>query len=102
MRYLTIAADYTQSCLHDDFEGPITPEALKLSGDLCTELHSWNDLYKQVIPLDMEQRAQNSIVALIEILDQQGMLLAEKVRLSVKGDAKIRYFSEGKLIYLTP
>jgi hypothetical protein len=102
MRYLTIAADYTQSCLRDDFEGPIRPEALNLPKELCAELCSWNNAYRKIIHLDDEERSKKDIVDLITRLDQQGLVLAERVKQSVEGGAKIRYFSEGKLCYLTP
>lgn len=100
MRYLTIAANYTQSCLRDDFEGPIEPESLNLSDGLCSELRAWNDAYRRVIPLDEEERSTTEIAALIFRLDQQGRDMAVHVKQAVR-EAKVRYFSEGKLLYLS-
>lgn len=99
MRYLTIAADYTQSCLRDDFEGPIQPESLGLPGDLCSELHAWNEAYRRVIPLDEDERCRAEIASLIRRLDEQGRSLASRVQ-EAAGEAKVRYFSEGELRYL--
>jgi len=99
MRYLTVAADYTQSCLRDDFEGPIQPESLGLPADLCSALRSWNEAYRRVIPMDEEERSDAEIAALICQLDEQGRDMASRVQ-QVAGEAKVRYFSEGELRYL--
>ena len=83
MRYLTIAADYSVSCLRDDCEGGVEPEILKLREDLCHDLRTWNDKYRVIIPLDMEQRAAPDTVALIDRFDGEGLELAARVREAV-------------------
>lgn len=100
MRYLTIAADYTQSSVRDDFDGPIEPETLDLPKALCDELREWNDQYRKVIPLGQEARNRATIAELISRLDEQGQGLAERLAAALKPQAKVRYYSEGHLRYL--
>lgn len=88
MRYLTIAADYTQSGLRDDFEGPIQPEDLQLSAELCKRLKKWNDAYRCVIPLDDSERQAPEMQTLINSLDAEGQQLAAEVSAFVEGGAK--------------
>jgi hypothetical protein len=102
MRYLTVAADYTQSCLRDDFEGPMEPETLGLPQILCDELRKWNDQYRKVIPLSEEDRERATVVQLIRRLDEQGQWLAEWVAETLEPEVKVRYYSEGCLKYLSP
>lgn len=99
MRYLTIAADYSVSCLKDDFTGPLEPDDLKLPAALAAALSRWNERYKSIIPLDMDQRTKPDTAELIDRLDQEGQELANQVREAV-GEAKVRYYSEGHLKYL--
>lgn len=99
MRYLTIAADYTQSGLRDDFEGPIQPEDLQLSAELCKRLKKWNDAYRCVIPLDDSERQASEMQTLINSLDAEGQQLAAEVSAFVEGGAKVQYYSEGLLRY---
>jgi hypothetical protein len=96
MRYLSIAAEYNQSCLRDDFEGPIEPESLQLEADLCSALRSWNAQYRTIIPLDESQRGTAETVELIRRLDQEGKGLARRVGRTFP-EAKVRYYSEGQL-----
>lgn len=101
MRYLTIAADYTDSALRDDFQGPIDPETLGLPTQLSEELRMWNDEYRRVIPLDENERQQPEIAALIRRLDGRGQELAEDVASALLHNAKVRYYSEGHLRYVS-
>lgn len=98
MRYLTIAADYTGSAVRDDFGGPVEPEVLSLPETLCAALRAWNERYREIIPLDTDERAQQA--TLIEELDRRGQELATEI-VAALGEAKVRYFSEGHLTYLT-
>jgi len=100
MYYLTVAAEYSQSCLRNDFNGPMEPESLHLPDDLCQDLRHWNSRYRAVISLGMSERATSEVSALIERLDHEGKLLAERVRENI-GDAKVQYYSEGHLRYLS-
>ena len=99
MRYLTIAAEYSGSCIRDDFKGPVEPEELLLPEPLCSALRAWNDEYKGIIPMDMDQRAAPEAAARIDRLDKVGRELAARVREAL-GEAKVRYYSEGHLKYL--
>jgi len=102
VRYLTVAADYTQSSLRDDFEGPVEPEALDLPKALCDELRKWNDQYRKVIPLGEEARTRADTAELISRLDEQGQGLAQRVADALKPEAKVRYYSEGHMRYAQP
>lgn len=100
MRYLTVAASYTDSGLQDDFDGPLTAEALNLPRSLSENLRLWNEQYQAVIPLSGEQRLQRQTTDVINALDAQGQVLSKEIARAL-GDAKVRYYSEGKLQYLT-
>lgn len=98
MRYLTMAADYTGSCLRDDFTGPIELTSLDLPQEFIEEIISWHCLYRKIIPLSEEQREK--IMNEIDTLDAQGLKITEKLKTLIYGGAKIRYYSEGRLKYL--
>ena len=98
MRYLTVAAEYIGSCIKDDSQGQIDCHELLLDEDLCKELEEWNADYKVIIPLDMDEREQRYDE--IKILDERGIRLAKKLTEAIKGGAKVKYYSEGKLKYL--
>ena len=99
MRYLTLAADYTQSPLRDDFIGPVVPEEVGLPWELGDQLRDWNVRYRAIIPLDVNDRTGGPASELIDALDREGLGLAESIRTAL-GDVKIRYYSEGRLRYL--
>ena len=98
MRYLTIASDYTGSCIMDDFQGQVDCLELQLDEEFCKELDEWNANYKVIILLDMEERDQRCDE--IKMLDERGMYLAKKLANAIQGGAKVKYYSEGKLEYL--
>lgn len=98
MRYLTIAPNYTGSCIQDDFSGPIDLSELNLPQDFINEITAWHLKYRSIIPLSDEDR--KVVISEIKILDIQGLILAEKLRKIIPGGAKVRYFSEGLLKYL--
>ncbi|CAB4363791.1 MAG: hypothetical protein F2772_11390 [Actinobacteria bacterium] len=100
MRYLTLTADYTESPLRDDFTGSLVPEEVGVPWELGDRLRSWNDRYRAVIPLGPDERNQADVLKLISELDTEGLGLVSEVAAAV-GDAKIRYFSEGHLRYLS-
>jgi hypothetical protein len=101
MRYLTLAADYTQSALRDDFLGSMVPEEVGLSEELGTRIRGWNDRYRVVIPLSEEARGSRETRELIEALDGEGVALVAEIEAQLE-DVKVRYFSEGELRYLGP
>lgn len=98
MRYLTIIPDYTGSCIVDDFEGPVSLESLGLPKNFIDKVMSWHNSYRAIIPLDENERREK--IFEIEELDKQGLLLAKELQKLISGEAKIKYFSEGKLTYL--
>jgi hypothetical protein len=96
MKYITLIADYTQSCIKDDYRGSIDLDNLQLPLSIIAQLNQWNEKYKTIIPLSQDARAIR--MNLINELDKEGIELAEKLRILL--DAKVRYFSEGLLQYL--
>lgn len=96
MKYITLTASYTQSCVQDDFNGPIELNDLKLPVKILEQLDEWNNRYKSIIPLSREERSLR--MATINALDKEGLELSEKLRILL--DAKVRYYSEGLLRYL--
>ncbi|MEJ7764832.1 MAG: hypothetical protein WKF86_05005 [Acidimicrobiales bacterium] len=100
MRYLTLAADYTQSALRDDYLGTVVPEEVGLAEDLGSRIRDWNSRYRVIIPLGPEQRAEAHAAALIEALDEEGLALTVEIAGS-QPEFKVRYFSEGHLRYVS-
>lgn len=98
MRYLTIAPDYSRSCIKDDFNGFVDLSEMKLPQDFIEEIFSWHLLYKQIIPLSIEDREK--MFDEIDRLDQQGLRIADRLRELAEGGAKVKYYSEGRLKYL--
>lgn len=99
MRYLILIPDYTGSCIRDEFDGEINISNLGLSKLTINELTSWHDEYRKIIPLNMDEREAKKDH--IEELDKQGLEIAKKIQHEVKGAARVKYFSEGKLKYLS-
>ncbi len=100
MRYLTVVADYTQSPLRDDYVGTVVPEEIGLSWELGAQLRDWNDRYRAIIPLDLADRTSAPASDLIDLLDDEGLTLADAIGSTLQ-DVKVRYYSEGRLRYLS-
>lgn len=99
MRYLVLAAEYTQSALRDEHIGHVIPEEIGLSWELGDRIRRWNERYRRVIPLGPEERAEPKTAELIATLDEEGLALAVEVA-DVLDNAKVRYYSEGHLRYV--
>lgn len=99
MKYLTMASDYTNSCIRDDFANEIDLKILNLPKDLLNSIISWNEEYKEIMLLDEIDRVKKT--SRIEQLDKEGIRLTLGLTKFLK-DVKIRYYSEGKLKYLLP
>jgi len=99
MRYLTLIADYTQSPLRDDVVGTVIPEEIGLSWELGDRVRDWNGRYRAVIPIDVVDRACGPVSELIDELDDEGLRLAAEIA-SELDEAKVRYYSEGRLRYV--
>ena len=56
MKYLIIMPDYTGSGIRDEFEGEISLNDLDLPIDFINEFTSWHNEYREIIPLDNEER----------------------------------------------
>jgi hypothetical protein len=100
MRYLTLIADYTQSPLRDDFVGTVVPEEIGLPWELGDRLRDWNGRYRAVIPIDVAERARGPVSELIDELDEEGLRLAAEIA-SALDEVKVRYYSEGRLRYVS-
>lgn len=99
MRHLTVAAEYTGSAIKDDYIGSLVAEEAGLSDSLAGRLRSWNERYRWVIPLSMEERASGETRSLIEALDEEGLRIARAIATELD-EVKVRYYSEGQLGYL--
>jgi hypothetical protein len=98
MRYLTVMPDYTQSCIKDDFDGYLELGELGIPQDFIDEVTEWHSVYREIIPLDDASR--KSVMEQIDELDKQGLEIAKRLQTIIPGEAKVKYFSEGKLEYL--
>ena len=98
MKYLTIMPDYTGSCLWDNFAGNIALNSLQLSDDFINRLNAWHSAYKTIIPLDEAQR--KAMFLEIDRLDQEGLLLTQELKRCLAEVVKIRYYSEGRGVFL--
>lgn len=99
MHYLILSADYMKPSLKDEFNGYVDLRKLGVPQNLIEELTLWNDSYNRIIPLTMEQRENQ--IQIIQELDEQGKKIARDLERLVPGGAKVKYFSEGKLMYLS-
>jgi hypothetical protein len=98
MRYLTVAPDYTGSCVVDDYNGILDYSDLGVNEYFITELKAWNARYRKIIPLDESERKK--LMDEIKKLDEQGIAFSKRLAESVPGGAKVKYFSEGTFSYL--
>lgn len=96
-RYLTVTANYTGSCIQDDYVGEINLKNLNLKFEFLNELSLWNEEYKKIIPLSDQERL--SLIKKIDKLDEWGINISKKL-MDLFPNSKIRYYSEGKLKYL--
>lgn len=95
MRYLTITADYLGTGVKDDFTGSVDIKALELPDEIAQRLASWVASYQPIISLDENERSLRAEE--IERLDQQGLAVARDIKSYFGENAKIQYYSEGKL-----
>lgn len=100
MRYLTLAADYTQSALRDDYLGTVVPEEIGIADSLAEKIRDWNKRYRSIIPLDQSARSETPVAERIGLLDEEGLRLVAEIEEQL-GEVKVRYFSEGHLRYVT-
>lgn len=98
MTYLLLSADIN-SCLKNEFTHNFDIEELNLSSNLMEDIRNW---YEQYFPIIfMEEAERKKLVTLIEQLDKKGIFLAKKISETLNNGIKIKYFSEGKLMYLS-
>jgi hypothetical protein len=98
--YLTLAADYESPTLSDAGE-PVDLAKAGLSEGLVAEIHTWNDDYQWVVPLDRAERLRRGRE--IADLDDRGLALCERIANELGQGTevpKVGYFSEGQLRHL--
>lgn len=96
MNYCILAADYSDNYLKDEFSGKDVLNDLDLDQDIKEKLKTWNENYKKIIPMELEERMLNII--LIEKLDVEGIGLSKIIEKQNK--IKVKYFSEGLLKFI--
>lgn len=96
-----LSADYQEVSLRDDQEGQVDMHDLDLQAALVDEIVDWNSAYQSIIPASASERSSEPLVSLIDSLDQTGLELADLIAAAVKGGVKVRYYSEGRLEYLS-
>jgi len=96
MKYVILAADYSDDYLKEEFSGENVIEILQLDKDTKDKLRMWNDNYKLIIPMEAKERMCN--LDLINKLDKEGMDLLKKIE--KQNQVKIKYFSEGFLKFI--
>lgn len=99
MRYLTLSASYSDSCIKDEFGGYVPLEDIPIPNELRKKLKSWNDLYKEIIPMSINER--KSLKVQIDILDMEGIKLAQEIKDNINGEVKLKYYSEGYLKFIS-
>lgn len=95
MRYFTVTADYCGTGLKDDFSGFVSPESLNLPTELAWKISQWVTAYQAVIQLDESERSRRHKE--IEHLDKEGLAISREFKIYFGEDAKVQYYSEGKL-----
>lgn len=84
----------------DEEIGPIDLADVDVPGDLTRALQEWNSRYQPIVPMEMDERQSAPVAALIDELDQLGLGLARRLADAIVGDAKVKYYSEGRLRHL--
>lgn len=96
MNYLEIKPDYVESGVKSEFDGYLELEKLPFDGELKRRIKSLNDGYRKIIP--MGEKGRQAHMDLIYQLDEEGYRL--KTTIEEKYGIKVKYFSEGRLMYL--
>ncbi len=99
MRYLTLSADYIDYSIKDAADGEI--DRRELSTELTGALDAWNADYQSIVRLGVSERTSAIIAEQIDVLDHRGKALAEAIASDLADVREVRYYSEGKLAYLT-
>ncbi len=95
MRYLTITADYFGTGVTDEFTGSVDLDTLALPNEIKQRLARWVADYQPVISLDESERSLRAEE--IERLDRLGLGIARDIKSHFGENAKVQYYSEGKL-----
>jgi len=98
MKYLTLSADYN-SFLKDDYDLSFSYKDLNIPLPLLERIFKWYETYSPIISMSDEERSNS--ISLINLLDSEGLELTEQLKEIVGEKAKIKYYSEGRLDYLT-
>jgi hypothetical protein len=101
MRYLILDADYMSTGIKDEFAGFLDQEDLGVSDELWSDISKWVRSYGAITMMSPDERVSPESIRLIDNLDNEGLQFIERLTDEIKSEVKIRYFSEGKLCYLS-
>ena len=97
MMYLILSAD-VNSFLRNEFTSDFDIDELNLSSDLLEDIKSWHEQYFPIILMEEIERKKYSQI--IDELDKKGIFLAKMIAKTLNNGTKVKYFSEGKSVYL--
>ena len=97
MMYLTLSAD-VNSFLKNEFTFDFDIDELNLSSNLLEDIKGWHKQYFPIILMEHIERKKSSQI--IDELDKKGIFLAKMIAKTLDNGTKVKYFSEGKLVYL--
>ena len=97
--YLSFMTSYNGTCLVDDYNNESTINDFNLPNKIIEKINDWNEKYSKIIPMSEDDRQIHN--SEIEELDSEGIKICIDIKNAFSEEIKIRYFSEGKLKYLT-
>jgi hypothetical protein len=97
MKNLTLSADYLDFGLQEDGLGSVNVADLAVPASLVDALVAWNGRYQEIILMEVDDRRTSEARSLIDELDREGLVLAQKISEGIPVPVKVNYFSEGLL-----
>ena len=92
VRDLTFSADYLRPSLRCVEVENVAELWGRLSPQLMGDITYLNDLYQEIIPMDLQERG--NVLRIIRDLDVRGIELSKRIGAEL-GASKTRYYSEG-------
>jgi len=93
MRKLRLAADFPDHVLWPEEGGPVPPEDLGVSADLCRALHEWYRLWSTIENDNAHKRDETARIDW-GLFDTKGIELWKRLRIELSGRYEIVYYSE--------
>jgi hypothetical protein len=97
MKNLTLSADYLDFGLQEDGLGSVNVADLAVPASLVDALVAWNWRYQEIMLMEVDDRRTSEARSLIDELDREGLVLAQKISEGIPVPVKVNYFSEGLL-----